>query len=99
MLSIKTIYHMMQFNVSTIYDGVVLDMLGTKSNILALFSSLLIFGFIQSKREKEDLFAEFKHENKILRYLIYITAIMLIVINISSLSEGYGNGGFIYGDF
>ena len=98
-LSLKAIISMLLPNISTLFDNVILDFLGTKEQVISLIFCLIVFLYIQYKREYKSIFKIFSNQNIIFRFIVYLITVVIIIFCLSSTYTGYGNGGFIYGNF
>ena len=61
--------------------------------------SVLSFGLFQWAREGRSLYGWLKKSPGSLRNLIYILSAVFLILGYFSGFQGYGNGGFIYGNF
>lgn len=98
-LSVKAVLSAVFPSISTLFDGVIISLLGNIEQVILTMSCVIIFMIIQIYREKYGLFDLFSKQNFIFRYFVYVVTVSIIVFCFCSLSTGYGNGGFIYGNF
>lgn len=98
-LSLQAIQSIFSFDISTLFDGVILGLLGTNENIIFMFIAIISFVIIQITREKNSLMSILGKESPLLRYTLYVFVTVVIIILWSSSFKGSGNGGFVYFDF
>lgn len=98
-LSIYAIKSIFTFKISTIFDGTILNLMGSNFDVIKLLTILFVFGFIQIIREKKSILSFIEKEPKVIRFIIN-TIIMIILLLAWLMSfQGSGNGGFVYFNF
>lgn len=98
-LSLHAIKSIFMLDISTLFDGVILGLLGTNENIIFMFIVIISFAVIQIIREKKSLMTILEEESSLIRYTLYVFVTVVIFIFWSSSFQGSGNGGFVYFNF
>ena len=83
----------------TLFDGWVFGYFETAFAAVSLLGTLLVFGWIQTKREKTSAARLLAEQPAVVRYSVYIAAVVLLLFGFAGTFTGAGNGGFVYGNF
>ncbi len=86
-------------SVMTLFDGWILGQFESVFSAISLLGTILLFAWIQTKREHTSAGAALAKQPPIVRYTIYVAAVLLILFGYVGTFTGMGNGGFVYGDF
>ena len=83
----------------TLFDGWIFSQFGSVSEAIKLLGAILVFAFIQVKREKYSVSKAVKSAPVFIRYGIYAVAVAMLMFGLFGTFTGAGNGGFVYGEF
>lgn len=86
-------------SVLTLFDGWILSQFSTTFSAIGLLGTLLVFGYIQTMRERASASAWLAAQKGIIRYAIYAGMVVLLIFGFVGTFTGTGNGGFVYGNF
>lgn len=86
-------------SIMTLFDGWIWAQFDSISSAVILLGTLLLFAFIQVKREKTSASDLLKKQPVVVRYAVYVFITVLLMFGYVGTFTGAGNGGFIYGNF
>lgn len=98
-LSFQIIQSMLFPQISTLFDGKILALLGDTKQILFLLLEILVFVMIQILREKKNVMEMLEKENSMIKMCLYVAVAVCFIFGWFGTFGSYGNGGFLYANF
>lgn len=86
-------------SILTLYDEVIGRQFESLASAIWIILIILLFAYIQIKREKESVSLLIAKEPGLIRNVIYVTMFVFLVFGFVGTYTGYGAGGFIYENF
>lgn len=83
----------------TMFDGWIFGHFESVFAAISLLGTILVFGWIQMKRENSAITKLLANQAAIIRYAVYVATAVMLFFGFVGTFSGAGNGGFVYGNF